>query len=77
MVPIEVKLDPLSIEYSKSVIVEPPSDPAVKLTVTCPSPFSILDIVGAEGVVVANGEPTSVADAVPAPSEFTARIWIS
>ena len=54
--PAEVKLDPPFIEYSKSVIVAPPSDPAVKLTVTCPSPFSMLDIVGADGVVAEDAD---------------------
>ena len=44
-------------------MVAPPSLPEVKLTVTCPSPLSMLDIDGAPGVVAE--EPVHVEECEP------------
>ena len=53
VVPALTQFNPLSIEYSKSVIGEPPSFPGVKLITSCSFPSSIEEIEGEAGTVSA------------------------
>ena len=53
VVPALTQFKPLSIEYSKSVIGDPPSFPGVKFTTSCSFPSSIEVIVGDNGAVIA------------------------
>ena len=59
------QVDPLSVEYSISVIADPPSVPSVKLRVNCPFPGVNESKVGALGVVAGVPEITFDDELVP------------
>jgi hypothetical protein len=65
------QLEPLSKEYSKFVIGEPPEPPAVNETVRLPLPAVTVLIVGAEGEVAVLVEITFDSESLT-PTTFTA-----
>ncbi len=72
VLPAEVNVLPLFVEYSQFVIVDPPVEAgAVNATDNDVFPGVIEVMDGAEGVVA--GVPDTAVEAVPEPIELTAR----